>query len=145
MTNIKALKAKLDARQQRAAFLLVEREMAATKDRRTIESIAEEIGVTPKTIYEWRRDNANFISYKNAIADQFLNEHRAHVYAQLMRLIDGPQPSVKAIDLFMRRHGLLTERQVVETIDNNATQSNADIEAELKDLDSLLNDDMEAK
>lgn len=141
MVNVKALKAKLDARQQKAAFLLVEREMAATAERRTIESIAEEIGVNPKTIYDWKRNNSHFISYKNAIADEFLSENRAHVYSQLMKLIGGEQPSVKAIDLFMRRFGLLTEKQVIETVDSGASKTNSDLAAEMKDIDRLLEGD----
>lgn len=142
--GIKALEAKLDARQRKAAYLLVENEMRDTSDRRTQESIAEEVGVTAKTLWEWRKKNKNFISYKNAIADDFLSENRAYVYSQLMKLIGGSQPSVKGIDLFMRRFGLLTEKTQIETIDGNSQRTDADLEAELAELDELLKDYEEA-
>lgn len=141
MANIKALEAKLDARQRKAAYLLVENEMREQGERRTQESIAEEIGVTSKTIWEWRKKNKHFISYKNAIADDFLNENRAYVYSQLMKLIGGSQPSVKGIDLFLRRFGLLTEKTQVETIDSTGQRTNDDLEAELAELDELLKDE----
>lgn len=137
----KALEAKLEARQRKAAFLLVENEMRETGDKRTQEEIAEEVGVSYKTIWSWRKSNQAFIDYKNAIADDFLNEQRSYVYSQLMKLIGGSQPSVKAIDLFMRRHGLLTDKTQVENVDASNERSNDDLERELAELDDLLKED----
>jgi DNA-binding XRE family transcriptional regulator len=137
----KALEAKLETRQRKAAFLLVENEMRETGDKRTQEEIAEEVGVSYKTLWSWKKSNQAFIEYKNAIADDFLNEQRAFVYSQLMKLIGGSQPSVKAIDLFMRRHGLLTDKTVTETVDGNNERSNDDLEKELAELDELLKDE----
>src|SRR5690625_5255790 len=110
--RMQELEAKLDARQRKAAYLLVENELRETSERRTADDIAEEVGVTRKTIWDWRTKNRNFIDYKNEIADDFLADKRDQVYGQLMKLIMASQPSVKAIDLFMRRHGLLTDRQI---------------------------------
>jgi hypothetical protein len=137
----KALEAKLETRQRKAAFLLVENEMRETGDKRTQEEIAEEVGVSYKTLWSWKKSNQAFIEYKNAVADDFLNEQRAFVYSQLMKLIGGSQPSVKAIDLFMRRHGLLTDKTVTETVDGNNERSNDDLEKELAELDELLKDE----
>ncbi len=139
--RMKELEAKLDVRKRKAAYLLVENELKETGDRRTQEDIAEEIGVTYKTLWEWKTKDRNFIDYKNEIADDFLATKRERVYSQLMKLIEGPQPSVKGIDLFMRRFGLLTEKQQIETIDNSQTRSNDDLAKELAELDELLNDD----
>jgi hypothetical protein len=137
----KALEAKLEARQRKAAFLLVENEMRETGDKKKQEEIAEEVGVSYKTLWSWRKSNQAFIDYKNAIADDFLNENRSFVYSQLMKLIGGSQPSVKAIDLFMRKHGLLTDRTITETADSNNERSNDDLERELAELDDLLKDE----
>jgi hypothetical protein len=63
------------------------------------------------------------------------------VYGQLLKLIEGEQPSVKAIDLFMRRFGLLTEKQVISTEDNSGSRSNDDLASELAELDDLLKDE----
>lgn len=138
--RIKALEAKLDARKRKAAYLLVENELRESGEKRTQEDIATEVGVTYKSLWEWRTKDTVFIEYKNAIADEFLSEKRAFVYGQMMKLIGGSQPSVKGIDLFLRRFGLLTEKQVVVNEDGGSNRSNEDIAKELEELDELLDD-----
>ena len=139
--RLKALEAKLDARKRKAAYLLVENELRETGEKRTQEEIAEEVGVSYKTVWEWKTKDSVFIEYKNALADDFLSEKRAYVYGQLMKLIGGSQPSVKALDLYLRRFGLLTEKQVTITEDASGSRSNADLESELADLDELLKEE----
>jgi DNA-binding XRE family transcriptional regulator len=138
--RLKALEAKLDARKRNAAYLLVENELRETGDKRKQEEIAEEVGVTSKTIWEWKTKDPVFIEYKNALADDFLSEKRAYVYGQLMKLIGGSQPSVKALDLYLRRFGLLTEKQVMVSEESGSTRSNEDLARELAELDDLLDD-----
>jgi hypothetical protein len=138
--RLKALEAKLDARKRKAAYLLVENELRDTGDKRTQEDIAEEVGISYKSLWEWKTKDTVFIEYKNALADDFLSEKRAYVYGQLMKLIGGSQPSVKALDLYLRRFGLLTEKQITVTEDGNSSRSNEDLAKELEDLDDLLND-----
>jgi hypothetical protein len=75
------------------------------------------------------------------LADDMLATHRAEVYAQLMKSIRGSQPSIKAIDLYLRRFGLLTERQVVENANDGNNRSNEDLAKELAELDALLEDE----
>ena len=139
--RLKQLEAKLDARQRKAAYMLVENELRETGERRTYEDIAAEIGVTYQTIWEWRTKNRNFIAYKNEIADDFLADKRDQVYAQLLKLIMGTQPSVKAIDLFMRRYGLLTDRQITQSESGDESRSTDDLAKELAELDDLLDGD----
>jgi hypothetical protein len=138
--RLKLLESKLTPQQQKAAFLLVENDLRDNGEKRTLEDIAEEVGVTYKTIWSWRKTNRNFIDYKNEIADDFLAEHRAGVYGQLMKLINGSQPSVKAIDLYLKRFGLLTEKQVTVTEDGSGSRSNEDLAKELEEIDELLED-----
>lgn len=76
----------------------------------------------------------------NLLADDMLSGHRSEVYAQLISLIRSKQPSVKAIDLFFRRFGLLTDRQVTATENESGMASNEDIAKEIEDIDELLND-----
>lgn len=141
MSNrLKELEAKLTEQQKKAAFMLVENDLKQNKDETKLsyEEIAAEVGVVSKTLWEWRKKNRNFIAYKNEISDDFLTERRARVYGQLMKLIDAEQPSVKAIDLFMRRFGLLTEKTVVENVDGNSSRNDNDIKRHLDELDDLL-------
>jgi transcriptional regulator with XRE-family HTH domain len=141
MPSKSELETKLTAQQRKAAFLLVENELKPTAEKLKQEEIAELVGVTRQGLYKWRTENRNFIAFKNEIADDFLSDKRAEVYAQLLKLITGSQPSVKAIDLFMRRFGLLTERQVTETVDASQQRSADEIKRQLDDLDDLLRED----
>lgn len=140
--RMKALETKLTAQQRNAAYLIVENELKDNMggEKRTKEDIANEVGVTYKTLWSWSTKNPTFIEYKNGIADDFLAEKRDRVYARLMGLIEGPQSSVKAIDLYMRRFGLLTDKTVVET-ESEGSRSNDDLARELEELDDLLKDD----
>lgn len=143
MSNrLKELEAKLTDQQRKAAFMLVENDLKSNKDdtKLTYEEIAEEVGVSYKTIWSWRTQNRNFIAYKNEISDDFLSDKRSKVYGQLLKLIEGEQPSVKAIDLFMRRFGLLTEKSVVENVDSGSQRSEDAIKRQLAELDDLLGD-----
>jgi hypothetical protein len=141
--RLKELEAKLTEQQKKAALILVDNDLKSNKDpsKLTYEQIAEEIGVSYKTIWSWRTQNRNFIAYKNEISDDFLSDKRSMVYGQLLKLIGGEQPSVKAIDLFMRRFGLLTEKQILVNEDASGSRSNDDLAKELEELDDLLKED----
>ncbi|QHZ45903.1 phBC6A51 family helix-turn-helix protein [Bacillus sp. NSP9.1] len=139
MTRLKELEAKLTLQQRKAALLLVENELMA-EARKTQEELAKDIGADRVTVYRWRTQNKAFIEYMNLLADDMLSGHRSEVYAQLMKLIRSSQPSVKAIDLFLKRYGLLTDRQVTATENEGGTSSNEDIAKEIEDIDELLND-----
>ncbi len=134
----KQLESKLDGRQKLAALAVVEREFAPEDERKGFEEIAAEAGVSRNTLYEWRTQKKEFIDYVNYISDDFLTSKRPIVYKRLMQLIDGSQPSVKAIDLFMRREGLITAQVAVETKDTSAARTNDELAAEIKELDALL-------
>jgi hypothetical protein len=140
MSRLKELEAKLTLQQRKAALILVENEIIEGGNKKTQEEIASELGVDRITTYRWRTQNSVFIEYMNLIADDMLSSHRSEVYSQLLKLIRGSQPSVKAIDLFMKRYGLLTERQITSTDDSGNSRSDADLAKELEEIDDLLND-----
>lgn len=137
----KRLESRLDGRQRLAALACVEREFTPDAERMTFDEIAalDGVGVSARTLYEWRTQNKAFIDYVNGMADDFLASKRPVVYKRLMQLIDASQPSVKAIDLFMKREGLITAQVAVETKDGAAgSRETTDIAAELAELDSIL-------
>jgi hypothetical protein len=140
MSRLKELEAKLTLQQRKASLMLVENELMQGQAKKSQEVLAQEVGVDRITLYRWRTQNAVFIEYMNLMADDMLSSHRSEVYSQLLKLIRGSQPSVKAISLYMQRYGMLTQRQVTETIDSNSNRSNEDLAKELADLDDLLND-----
>lgn len=134
------LEAKLGILKVKAAYMLLAMELREVDEGgpRTNEQIAEELKINPSTLYAWKK-NKDFIAFKNLIADTFLEEKRAIVNQKLLSLIDNSQPSVKAIDLYFRRFGLLTDRQVVEQIESLETNaSNEKIEDSIAEIDELL-------
>lgn len=135
--RLRALEAKLEGRKVQAARMCVEREFAAQEDRKTTEEIAQEVGVSRIALWKWRTQDPDFIEYMNLLADTYLSSYRSFVYKQLLKTISGEQPSVKGIDLFFRRHGLITEKHEVKT-DTTASRDSADLARELDDLDELL-------
>ncbi|MFD1267577.1 phBC6A51 family helix-turn-helix protein [Paenibacillus motobuensis] len=135
-----ALEAKLEGRQKKAALLCVEREFVPEDERKSLDEIAEEVGVSRQSLYKWRTQNRAFIEYVNYLADDFLESERAFVYRQLMKTISGGQPSIKGIDLYFKRHGLITQNIAVETKEAGAAQTNEEIADELQELDELLSD-----
>lgn len=141
MSKLKELEAKLTLQQRQAALMLVENELMVGQSKKSQEELANDIGVDRVTLYRWRTQNKVFIEYMNELSDDMLSSHRSEVYSQLLKLIRGQQPSVKAIDLFMKRFGLLTERQITETHDSNSNRSNDDLQKELAEIDELLKDE----
>lgn len=132
------IKAKLTTAQQKAVYLLVENEMMPTDERKTQDDIAQEVGVERMTLYRWRTRNEDFIEFKNLVADDFLASDRERVYGVLTKMIFGKQPSIKAIDLYLKRFGLLSEKIINENVDNGTGRSDEDVKRQLAELDALL-------
>lgn len=137
MATRKELESKLDLKQRKAALMLVENELN-TEGQMTQEEIAEELGVSRQGLYKWRTQNKAFIEYRNKLADDVLSSMRPMVYKQLMSLITGSQPSVKAIDLFMRRFALLTDKQQVEELGQSDARTSKDLEESIQEIDDAL-------
>ncbi|WP_353854800.1 phBC6A51 family helix-turn-helix protein [Bacillus sp. Bos-x628] len=141
MSRLKQLEAQLSFEKRKAAQLCALNEiMPEGGEKKTQTQLAEELGMSRMGLYRWRTQDPVFIEYMNLLADDMLSSHRSEVYGQLLKLIKGSQPSVKAIDLFMKRFGLLTEKQVI-TDNTTESQSSADILKEAELLDSILEDD----
>ncbi|MEC2215045.1 phBC6A51 family helix-turn-helix protein [Bacillus velezensis] len=142
MSRMKELEAKLTLQQRKAAQIVASNEVTPEDgNKRSQDALAEEIGVSRMTLYRWRFQNPTFIEYMNLIADDMLSGHRSEVYGQIMKLIRGPQPSVKAIDLYLRRHGLLTDRQITSTETDGGTRSNEDIAKEIEELADIIGEE----
>lgn len=139
MATTKELESKLNLKQRKAALMLVENELN-TDYKKTQDEIAEELGVSRQGLYKWRTQNKVFIEYRNKLADDILSSMRPLVYKQLMSLITGSQPSVKAIDLFMRRFALLTDKQQVEELGQATARSSKELEDSIKEIDDVLDD-----
>lgn len=117
--------------QREAAVSMVEYEHTPYKERKTLDEIAKEVGVTRRTLHNWNTRDQNFIAYKNSVAADFLETQAAFVYA---KLLDGiSNGSMKGIELFMRRLGDLDSRSEVTIRDDGGNQSQEDRVAALKE------------
>ncbi|MFT9848964.1 phBC6A51 family helix-turn-helix protein [Aneurinibacillus sp. REN35] len=138
------LESKLTLPQRKAAFLVLENEMRPTKERRTLDDIAAEVGVSRTALFNWRKENPVFIAYYNALADRQLDSFRGVADAQLKRLIEGTSnngiASIKALELYYKLTARLVNRSEVTTNeigDGPKRLSAAEIAEELAELAGL--------
>ncbi|MBN9655976.1 hypothetical protein J0K78_17000 [Halobacillus sp. GSS1] len=140
MKTIKDIEAHLDNRKIKAAHLLVANDFAPKGEVRTVEDISEEVGVSRKTIYEWKKEII-FIKYMEALSDVSLASYRSKVDSQLMKLIEGTsnngQASVKALEMWYKLHGRLVERsEIMDESSPKATRTYSDEEMQ-REMDEL--------
>ncbi|GAB6927109.1 hypothetical protein JCM10914A_10920 [Paenibacillus sp. JCM 10914] len=143
----RVLEAQLTPQQQRAAQLIVNNEWAELLNedgkKRTMKELSEEIGIARSTLFEWKAQES-FAAYVNYLTERQLDVMRSEVYVQLMRAIRGGAngiPSVKALDLYMRRYGLLTDRTVVEDSRESIEtkrKTDEEIRKEIAELDDMV-------
>lgn len=115
--------------QREAAIALVEYEFTPKGERKTKQQIADEIGISRMQLYNWDTKDENFIAYKNHIASNFVDSNLAFVHKKLLDAID--QGSVRAIDLFYKRMGELTDQQEITIKDGKDDASFEERKAEL--------------
>lgn len=128
--TMQQLTGRLTPAKQKAAELILEREYAPKGEKITYADIAEEVGITERTLYEWRKD-PYFIQYLAVISDKKLDNYRGLADAQLIRLIKGTSnngiASIKALELYYKLAGKLVERR--ELVNTETTGNALDIEA----------------
>ncbi|WP_018394531.1 phBC6A51 family helix-turn-helix protein [Bacillus sp. 37MA] len=142
--TLSELKSRLNGTQLTAAEVLVANEFAG-KEKRLLKEIAAELGVTERTLYNWRQD-PNFNRYVAVLSDTKLDSHRALADAQLLKLVAGTSnnglPSIKALELYYKLSGKLVDRrEVVQTEEPRSRSriSDAELERGLEEMSKLLN------
>ncbi|MGM1023529.1 MAG: phBC6A51 family helix-turn-helix protein [Bacillota bacterium] len=124
-------KTTLSAPQRRAAEIL------ATDDQNEYNmlEVANEVGVSERTLYRWRQDPA-FIAYRNEVADKAMESFVSDAYLYLRRIASqgySQKDQLKAIELFLKNRGKLQDvTKIDQTITDN--RSDAAIEAEIERL-----------
>ncbi|HZG87309.1 phBC6A51 family helix-turn-helix protein [Paenibacillus sp.] len=148
MQKRKQLEAALTPQQRIAAQMIVDNEWSPVLNggkKKTNDELAAEIGIGRSQFYEWKK-NDDFIAYVNYLTDKQLESMRSEVNVAIMKLINpsGDRiPSVKALDLYMRRFALLTDRTVVEDHRSAASEhrikTDEEIAKDLAELDRMIN------
>ncbi|MGO4372082.1 phBC6A51 family helix-turn-helix protein [Paenibacillus sp. MCAF20] len=143
----KELEAQLKPHQIRAARMYVDNEWGEAVPelggKKTMQELAETIGIARSTLYEWLKDES-FREYTNYLSDAQLDSMRTVANTALMKAIRGGNngiPSVKALDLYYKRHGLLTNVSVIEdrrdTVEHRR-KTDEEVRASIAELDALL-------
>lgn len=132
-----ALKAQLTPQQQLAAELLMENEYAASAEKRKQEEIAQEVGVTDRTLRNWKKNEA-FTKWLEYICDTRLSAVRAQIDSALVKgAVDG---NAKMMEIYYKNVGkLVDKREVVVDDRTETTQVSAkEVADSLAELESLL-------
>lgn len=119
---IDELQERLKPQQVMAAQAMVANEFAG-KDKKTLEELAADLGITRQTLHNWKTNNIAFIEYQRALSTVTLDSQRAFVDSQLMKLIAGGNngiPSVKGVELYYKLTGALVER--TEVLSGNTSE-----------------------
>ncbi|MZP28704.1 TetR family transcriptional regulator [Heliobacterium undosum] len=116
-------------------------EILATNDvhKMTLAQIAQEAGVSDRTLYRWKQD-PDFIAYQNEVAELTMKDFLAEAYNNLkdiVRASGSEKNRLKAIELVLKNQGRLTEVQKIEAKVEDS-RSNDAIEAEIDNLKKLL-------
>ncbi|MEH7456545.1 phBC6A51 family helix-turn-helix protein [Bacillus sp. JJ1127] len=135
--DLRDLKQELTDEQLHAATKLVENSFSG-RGRKTLEEIAEELGISRTTLWTWSND-VNFIRYKEALSDQLLRDNIDLANGQLLALIRGDftnngTPAIKALELYYKLSGKLVEKKEITTTSDKPKVSQRDIEQELAAL-----------
>lgn len=117
--------------QQKAALLLTERDFLSKDERKSLEEIAQECGVTRVTLWNWTTKDSNFIAYKNYLASEMMDSQLSFVYSKLMDIIG--EGNAKGIEMFLKRIGDLDTRTDV-TVNDNRQESDQSFEERRAEL-----------
>jgi predicted DNA-binding protein YlxM (UPF0122 family) len=110
----------------KAAHLLVNNDYAIKEETKSLDEIAEEVGVERRTLYNWRQEPI-FLKYCEQLSEVKLIEFRSLVDSQLIKAIKGSSsngiPSMKALDLYYKLSGRLVERSEVVAAEESAAST----------------------
>ncbi|HEU4964216.1 MAG TPA: phBC6A51 family helix-turn-helix protein [Bacilli bacterium] len=137
------LERQLSPQQIKAAAILVQNEWDAGDGgkKKTRDQIAEAVGISRSTLFEWLR-KPEFVEYMNVLTDMDLQAIRSEFNALLVKAMRGGNngiPSVKALDLYARRFGLLKDHVVTETVaaDKPRTMTEDEMDKALNEIAAM--------
>jgi transcriptional regulator with XRE-family HTH domain len=144
--RLASLGKKLTASQRKAAEMLALPEIYGKK---SAEDIAKVVGVSMSSIYRWRQDE-DFIEYKNAVADQAMDEFLSEAYDMLRTLARGARTDtnkLKALELSLKNRGKLNDVMKLDaTVDDRRSDEAIDedierMERELREMEQRESQD----
>lgn len=103
--------AELTPDQIKAAHLLFENDIAEPKARRSYGELSTELGVTERTLYNWRKLDT-MLEYKVVMTDMYTKEHRARIMRAVVR--EAELGNASMAKLFMQNQSMLVDRSEIE-------------------------------
>lgn len=97
--------------QRRCAEILAQNDLY----RLTIEEIAEEVGVSERTVYRWKKDK-EFVRYTNEVAELLMEDALSEAYVELKKIMrsgSSEKAKLKAIEMIMSSRGKLKHTQEI--------------------------------
>lgn len=146
MATLEELRSQLTDTQAKAAHLLVQNSFANRDEKKTLEEIAHECGVSRMQLYNWRQD-IDFIRYKKALSEKHLASYRDLADAQLLKLVKGTSnngvPYVKGLELYYKICGDLVDKKSIEFEDgsNRPRLTAKEVSEGLDELNAMLNEE----
>ncbi|MFA4134460.1 MULTISPECIES: phBC6A51 family helix-turn-helix protein [unclassified Brevibacillus] len=132
----------LTDQQRRAAQDLVANEFCelSSGKKLTKDELAERIGISRSTLYEWMKI-PEFNEYHRMISRDKLHAHGSEVDAALIKLIRMPEPRIKAIELWYKLQRELADVHVIEHENESKLprKSDAEIAADIHKLAEMVN------
>lgn len=110
VSNIR-VNGKLSEAQRQCAEILAQNDLY----RYTMEEIAEQVGVSPRTIYRWKKDK-DFVRYTNEVAELLMEDSLAEAYVELRKIMrsgSSEKAKLKAIEMIMSSRGKLKHTQEI--------------------------------
>ncbi|MCC2250379.1 helix-turn-helix domain-containing protein [Virgibacillus sp. AGTR] len=106
----------------------------------TYEQIADEVGVTPRTLYTWRNEERFNKALKNKIMNDTIDRLPEVMASVPDHIID--QGNAAMLRTLLQAHGLLTEKHEV-TSANNDSRDIDEMKAELAEFKSRRGENVE--
>jgi hypothetical protein len=139
----KDLEKRMTANEKKVAYSLVANEYTDKAERKTMQAIADELGISRTALYNIK-NKPDVSRLMCMLSDEHLDVFKVKVDKALTRLIDDGSdrlPSVKAIELFYKLKGLMIDRSITGTSEDEVMpqrMTQAELDAELKKLEDLL-------
>lgn len=126
----------LTEQQRKAAALLVDNELLPNSEQKSIQELADEIGVHRKTLWEWRRRNPIFAEYKQHITTLALQDSHGALAKVLIDNLSKSQPSTKMLELLakMTPNMLAATKQEVDV--HTESSSHDDVIKRIQELEA---------
>ncbi|MFL0584536.1 phBC6A51 family helix-turn-helix protein [Solibacillus silvestris] len=133
--TMKDIERDLTPKEIEAALQVFENDTLPPGKRKSLETIADELGIGVRTLYEWRQKDA-FIEYKNALTDRFSANARMRVMQSVIS--EAEKGNAAMAKLFLQTQSMLTDNKTVEVVGGSPAVDKDEVARRLAALQEKL-------